>query len=137
VRRLAPVVLCILDGFGIAAPGEGNAVTRARMPNWQRLQAEGLVESVPNRGATVPVAVSVVAGTGDRLRPLARPAVAYRPILYVDDDGKPLEKTLALAGTGSPGVHEKPLHFFLQQIQGAPSAAQLEEMVDQVLEEAR
>lgn len=29
-----PVVLAILDGFGVAPDSEGNAVTRAAMPNW-------------------------------------------------------------------------------------------------------
>lgn len=35
--RLKPVVLMILDGFGIAPPGEGNAISRAKMPVWQKL----------------------------------------------------------------------------------------------------
>src|SRR5262249_37818174 len=35
-----PVVLCILDGWGHAAPGACNAVTLARAPTWQRWMAE-------------------------------------------------------------------------------------------------
>ncbi len=35
-----PVVLCILDGWGIAPDGPGNAITRARTPFWDRLEAE-------------------------------------------------------------------------------------------------
>ena len=34
-----PVVLLILDGFGCRADAEDNAITRARMPNWDRLLA--------------------------------------------------------------------------------------------------
>jgi 2,3-bisphosphoglycerate-independent phosphoglycerate mutase len=35
-----PVVLCILDGWGHAAPGACNAVTLAQAPVWQRWMAE-------------------------------------------------------------------------------------------------
>ncbi|MBI2551849.1 2,3-bisphosphoglycerate-independent phosphoglycerate mutase [Candidatus Uhrbacteria bacterium] len=35
--RLKPVVLMILDGFGIAPPGNGNAITRAKLPVYNRL----------------------------------------------------------------------------------------------------
>jgi len=35
--RPKPVVLMILDGFGIAPDADGNAVTRARMPNFKHL----------------------------------------------------------------------------------------------------
>ncbi len=38
---LHPVALIILDGWGIAPPGPGNAVTRARTPVVDRLRAEG------------------------------------------------------------------------------------------------
>jgi len=34
-----PVVLLILDGFGCRADAPDNAITRARMPNWDRLLA--------------------------------------------------------------------------------------------------
>ncbi|MBF9036859.1 2,3-bisphosphoglycerate-independent phosphoglycerate mutase [Rhodobacterales bacterium HKCCE2091] len=34
-----PVILCILDGWGIAPPGEGNAPYLARTPNFDRLMA--------------------------------------------------------------------------------------------------
>src|SRR5438067_112507 len=34
-----PVVLLILDGFGCRADALDNAITRARMPNWDRLLA--------------------------------------------------------------------------------------------------
>ena len=35
-----PVVLLILDGFGCRADAPDNAITRARMPNWDRLLAK-------------------------------------------------------------------------------------------------
>ncbi len=38
-----PVVLLILDGFGCRADAEDNAITRARMPNW-----DGLLASCPH-----------------------------------------------------------------------------------------
>lgn len=36
-NRLKPVVLIILDGFGIAPPADGNAITKAKMPVFNRL----------------------------------------------------------------------------------------------------
>ena len=37
--RVRPVVLLILDGFGCRADAPDNAITRAQMPNWDRLLA--------------------------------------------------------------------------------------------------
>ena len=36
LKRPKPVVLLILDGFGVAPDNEGNAITRAKMPNFQK-----------------------------------------------------------------------------------------------------
>jgi len=36
IQRPKPVVLLIIDGFGIAPAGDGNAVTRAKMPNFAK-----------------------------------------------------------------------------------------------------
>lgn len=38
-NRPKPVVLAILDGWGVAPPGEGNAITEAKTPVWHRLIA--------------------------------------------------------------------------------------------------
>ena len=35
-----PAVLCVLDGWGVAPDGPGNAIARARTPVWDRLTAE-------------------------------------------------------------------------------------------------
>ncbi len=37
MRRVKPVVLAILDGWGLASPGPGNAVTMASTPNFNKL----------------------------------------------------------------------------------------------------
>lgn len=37
--RHRPIVLCILDGYGVAPPGPGNAISLARKPNLDRLMA--------------------------------------------------------------------------------------------------
>jgi 2,3-bisphosphoglycerate-independent phosphoglycerate mutase len=34
-----PIVLCIMDGFGIAPPGPNNAIHVARTPNWDRFRS--------------------------------------------------------------------------------------------------
>ncbi len=38
--RPRPVVLCVLDGFGLSADPQRNALLAARMPTWDRLVAE-------------------------------------------------------------------------------------------------
>ncbi|OGM24060.1 phosphoglycerate mutase (2,3-diphosphoglycerate-independent) [Candidatus Woesebacteria bacterium RIFCSPHIGHO2_01_FULL_39_32] len=36
-NTIKPTVLVVLDGFGIAPPSAGNAITLAKTPNWERL----------------------------------------------------------------------------------------------------
>ena len=43
LRAPTPIVLCILDGFGLAAAGPNNAIHMARTPNW-----DGWWSSVPH-----------------------------------------------------------------------------------------
>lgn len=51
-----PVCLVIMDGFGLAEPGPGNAISQARTPNldalfaerpWTRLEASGEAVGLP------------------------------------------------------------------------------------------
>lgn len=51
--RYKPVVLCILDGFGIAPPGEGNAVSQASMPYFRQLLDRYPAMTVQASGAAV------------------------------------------------------------------------------------
>lgn len=48
-----PLVLAILDGWGIAAPGAGNAITSAKTPHWNRMCAEGTVTELAASGEAV------------------------------------------------------------------------------------
>ena len=56
MRSYRPVVLVIMDGFGMAEPGPGNAITLARTPNldalfadapWTTLESSGLAVGLP------------------------------------------------------------------------------------------
>jgi len=44
--RPRPVVLCVLDGWGDAAPSENNAISCARTPVW-----DALIATCPNADA--------------------------------------------------------------------------------------
>ena len=50
---MRPVVLIILDGWGIAPAGDGNAITLANTPNLDRLEAEGLTTVLDASGLAV------------------------------------------------------------------------------------
>lgn len=56
-RPDGPVVLCILDGFGSAPPGEANAIALAKTPNYDRLLEEnaalGPLASLETSGLSV------------------------------------------------------------------------------------
>ncbi|MBI3384590.1 2,3-bisphosphoglycerate-independent phosphoglycerate mutase [Candidatus Gottesmanbacteria bacterium] len=39
-QKFKPVVLVVLDGWGISVPGEGNAVTRSKTPNFTRFSSQ-------------------------------------------------------------------------------------------------
>ena len=51
--RPRPVVLMMLDGFGIAPDGEGNAVTRAKMPRFDEFKKRYPVMTIRAAGETV------------------------------------------------------------------------------------
>ena len=51
--RIQPVVLAIIDGFGVAPDSEGNAITRARMPNYRHLVETYPAMTVQASGAAV------------------------------------------------------------------------------------
>ena len=48
-----PLVLCILDGWGIAAPGPFNAISNSQTPHWDLLQATALTTSLACSGEAV------------------------------------------------------------------------------------
>ena len=52
-ERRGPVVLCILDGIGLGAGDEGDAVAQARTPNLDRLMAEHPWRPVAAHGTAV------------------------------------------------------------------------------------
>lgn len=40
LTRRSPLLLVVIDGFGLAPAGDGNAITLARTPNWDRLRSQ-------------------------------------------------------------------------------------------------
>ncbi len=53
MRQYQPVVLIVLDGFGVAAASPGNAITTARMPNFFRLQNQYFYTNLQASGIAV------------------------------------------------------------------------------------
>jgi len=52
-KRPRPAVVMVLDGFGVAPDGEGNAITRARMPFFHELGKRYPTMTLKSSGATV------------------------------------------------------------------------------------
>jgi 2,3-bisphosphoglycerate-independent phosphoglycerate mutase len=48
-----PLVLAILDGWGIAAPGPGNAITNAQTPHWNRITDAASITELAASGEPV------------------------------------------------------------------------------------
>ncbi len=53
VRRAAPIVLCIMDGVGVGAGGEDDAVASARTPNLDRLKKQCPYRTLRAHGTAV------------------------------------------------------------------------------------
>ncbi|MEK7084020.1 MAG: 2,3-bisphosphoglycerate-independent phosphoglycerate mutase, partial [Patescibacteria group bacterium] len=51
--RPKPVVLAILDGWGVAPPSDGNAITLAKLPNYERFIREYPVMALLSSGNEV------------------------------------------------------------------------------------
>ena len=51
--RPRPVVLCVLDGFGLSDDPARNALLSARMPNWDRMRAEWPASQLEASGEAV------------------------------------------------------------------------------------
>ena len=51
--RPRPVVLCVLDGFGLSDDRRRNALLSARMPNWDRMRAEWPTSQLEASGEAV------------------------------------------------------------------------------------
>jgi len=52
-RPTGPLVLCILDGWGIAPAGPSNAILSARTPVWRRMVAQGAATTLATSGEAV------------------------------------------------------------------------------------
>ncbi|MGY8996950.1 MAG: 2,3-bisphosphoglycerate-independent phosphoglycerate mutase, partial [Alphaproteobacteria bacterium] len=51
--RPGPLVLCILDGWGLAAAGPDNAILSARTPVWQQMLETCAVAALDTSGEAV------------------------------------------------------------------------------------
>jgi 2,3-bisphosphoglycerate-independent phosphoglycerate mutase len=62
-KTYSPVVLLIFDGFGIAKPGPGNAITRAHMPNFQNARVRSTHGELQASGTAVGLTPGEVGST--------------------------------------------------------------------------
>ncbi|MDD3101630.1 MAG: 2,3-bisphosphoglycerate-independent phosphoglycerate mutase, partial [Patescibacteria group bacterium] len=53
IKKIQPVILIILDGWGIAPPSQGNAVTLANLPIFNKLVSSYPTSTLQSSGEAV------------------------------------------------------------------------------------
>ncbi len=128
---IAPVVLCILDGWGIAPPGPGNAISQANTPNWDRFHEEGITTQLEASGQAVGLPAGQMGNSEVGHLNMGAGRIVAQDIVRIDHDiatgrfleNKPLleamqearakGKTVHLIGLVGPGgVHSHERHHF-------------------------
>lgn len=108
-----PLVLIVLDGFGLAAPGDGNAVTLARTPVLDRLYQEGLVSKLEASGLDVGLPDGVMGNSEVGHLNLGAGRVVPQDIVRIDEaisagafhDNETLGKAVAHAAATGGCLH--------------------------------
>ncbi|MBW3583033.1 MAG: 2,3-bisphosphoglycerate-independent phosphoglycerate mutase [Euryarchaeota archaeon] len=131
---MTPFVLAILDGWGVAPATDGNAIKRARTPNWTRFEDEGLVTEIAASGEAVGLPPGQMGNSEVGHLNIGAGRIVFQDIVRIDRDiregrfrdneafksvmrrSAESGKTLHLAGLIGPGgvhSHERHMHALL------------------------
>src|SRR5262245_19193129 len=108
-----PLLLVVIDGFGLASPGPGNAVTLARTPNWDRLRARWPSTALSASGLDVGLPEGVMGNSEVGHLNIGAGRVIPQDIVRIDEavaggalfDNGTLVAAVNAAATGGGRVH--------------------------------
>lgn len=131
VPTVQPVLLCIIDGWGLADDAPGNAMARAKTPHWDRLVREGSLARVEASAEAVGLPAGQMGNSEVGHLNLGAGRVVFQDIVRIDRDIREgtfaqnpalrgvIERTQAKGATlhlfgltGPGGVHSHERHMF-------------------------
>ncbi len=84
MKLYRPVVLVVLDGWGVAPPGPGNAIRLARTPNYDRLMDQFPSTTLPAHGPAVGLPCGQMGGSEVGHLCLGAGRIAYQDLSYLN-----------------------------------------------------
>ena len=114
MQRPKPLVLMILDGWGISAAGPGNAVHLARTPNLDRLLAEYPHTRLTTSGEAVGLPKGIMGNSEVGHLNLGAGRVVFQDLLRIDNaiaDGRFFENEVILRAMRRSAGHNGALHL--------------------------
>ncbi|OGH66565.1 MAG: phosphoglycerate mutase (2,3-diphosphoglycerate-independent) [Candidatus Magasanikbacteria bacterium RIFCSPHIGHO2_02_FULL_41_13] len=114
MSRPKPLVLAILDGFGVAPDSEGNAITRATTPNWNRFIREYPVMTLMASGSEVGLSFGEMGNSEVGHLNIGAGRVYYQTFPLINksiQDGSFFENTAFVQAAEHAKSGDKPLHL--------------------------
>ncbi len=114
MSRPKPLVLAILDGFGVAPDSEGNAITRANTPNWNKFIREYPVMTVLASGSEVGLSFGEMGNSEVGHLNIGAGRVYYQTFPLINksiQDGSFFENTAFVEAAEHAKQGDKPLHL--------------------------
>jgi len=108
-----PLLLVVIDGFGLASPGKGNAISLARTPNWDRLRARWPAAALSASGLDVGLPEGVMGNSEVGHLNIGAGRVIQQDIVRIDEavssgrlfDNETLRAAFDAAARGGARVH--------------------------------
>ncbi len=114
VKKYRPVVLVVLDGWGAAPPGPGNAIRLARTPNCDQLMAEFPSTSLPAHGRAVGLPDGQMGGSEVGHLCLGAGRIVYQDLSYLNhmiQTGEFQRNSVLLTAMNQAALSGKALHL--------------------------
>lgn len=112
--RPKPLVLAILDGFGVAPDSEGNAITRANTPNWNKFIREYPVMTVLASGSEVGLSFGEMGNSEVGHLNIGAGRVYYQTFPLINksiQDGSFFDNTAFVKAAEHAKSADKPMHL--------------------------
>jgi 2,3-bisphosphoglycerate-independent phosphoglycerate mutase len=108
-----PLLLVVIDGFGLAPPGDGNAISLARTPNWDRLRARWPSTALSASGLDVGLPAGIMGNSEVGHLNIGAGRVIRQDIVRIDEavsggalfDNQALRAAVDAAARGGARVH--------------------------------